>query len=116
MTTSKKATVKKSRAKKVVAAVKKAVKRVTQPRAPKAKFVATAEVNDQVFVGKGETVFEAFSALQVPPFLFKTRMTLRLESGKKQTEQIFFALQFRRFTNNKVSREIWAKRMESKLN
>lgn len=95
--------------------VKPKQKRVVRPRASKPIFKVVAEVNEQAFEATGATALEAMHNLQVPPFVFKTKLWLRLFSKDKQSEQMFLAIQFRRFTNSRVAREIWAKRLEERL-
>ena len=94
-----------------------AKKKVAKKRAPAVKgaYTAILEANEQKFVGKGATAFDAMLALEVPTFLLKTKATLFLSTKEMQSSQMFLALQLRRFRNGRVARAMWAKRLEGRL-
>lgn len=108
-----KSTAKKPAAKK--RATKKKVVKVVEKKESKGAYTAIIEVNETQHVAHGNTAFEAFSNFDIAPFMFKTKMYLKLQYKKKESSTMFLAIQFRRFQNNKTSREIWAKRLENSL-
>lgn len=113
-----KTTKKKVAAPKKVAAKPKTAKakktKVDTNRKPKVEeaYVATIEANEQVWEFSGATALDAFKAINVPVMLLKTKVIVRLACGPMSSQQLMLAIQFRRFLNNKVAREIWAKRLE----
>lgn len=82
-----------------------------------ASYSVTLDVNEKKFKASGKSALEAIESLtkSVPTMMFKTKATLVLKKGKKESQQIFFALQFRRLQGGKVAREIWAKRLDLRM-
>ena len=79
-------------------------------------FKTTLKLNNKIYEAEGETLLEAFNELVKPLAYPKTKM-LRTSGlvtvyGKKKTEVNLRIMPLKRFINNKVSREIWANRLQ----
>lgn len=90
-------------------------KTVAKKRVAEGAYTATLDINEQKFTGVGPTAYDAMLALEVPTFLMKTKAVISLFADKKESNQMFLALQLRRFRNSRVARAMWAKRLEGKL-
>lgn len=113
--------------KKKKAAVKKAAAPKAKKRAaPRARqqqtitegdYIATLEFNNEKYEANGTSSLESFQnlAASVPKQTFKTRGILTLTFEGRESSQIFFVLQLRRFLFNFTAMQIWAKRLEAAL-
>lgn len=84
---------------------------------PTGKFLATLKVNNEIFTTEGDTSFEAVKALaaSIPRTTLKTKAVLSLDHEGKHAEHFLYVIPLRRFLLNKVTQEIFAKRLQIAL-
>lgn len=85
------------------------------PLAKKSPYTATVSLNEQNFMGHGKSLLDALNAIVVPKMMIKTKVVLFVAGPKKSIEQVIMGMQLRRILGGKVAKEIWAKRLESRM-
>lgn len=74
-------------------------------------------VNDQVFDGSGVSVVEAITnaIAGIKPVIIKSRIVVKLAVGENVYERSLWGMQYRRLLNNRIAREILAKRFAEQM-
>lgn len=80
-------------------------------------YIATLDFNNEKYEASGTSAMESFQnlAAQIPKTIFKTRGILTLTLGERESSQLFFVIQLKRFLGSYTAMQIWAKRLEMAL-
>lgn len=90
-------------------------KRVPATKKKEGEFLVTIYLNNEAFEGSGSTPLAAIEAIIIPRQTVKTKVLLTMICGQKKMEQIIMGMQLWRILSGRTAREIWAKRIEQKL-
>lgn len=82
----------------------------------KGDYLLSVYFNEQAIETSGNTSFDAFDKVVMPKgVMIKTKVIVTLLHADKKAEQVFVPIQVKRMFGSRISKEIWAKRVESKL-
>lgn len=84
---------------------------------PAGTFSASLKVNNEVFTVEGATAFEAMRTLaaSIPRETMKTKAILSLDHNGRHAEHFLYVIPLRRFLLNKITQDIFAKRLQIAL-
>lgn len=76
-------------------------------------YTASLSYCGELFKVTGATAADAINAL--PSTKVTNKGVIRLAKGEKFTEHLFYVIPLRRFMANQMTRDIWAKRLDTML-
>lgn len=117
MAKSPKKKVAKKKAKKTSKSQSRRVQVQRQTQISEGEYIATLDFNNEKYEATGTSAMESFQnlAAQIPKTIFKTRGILTLTLGERESSQLFFIIQLKRFLFSYTAMQIWAKRLEMAL-
>ena len=72
----------------------------------------TLDMGGAIYESKGETLLEALQAIPLEWNQIKAKCIVKITKGELFYEHLFFIKQIRRILINKITKQIWAKRLE----
>jgi len=85
-------------------------KKISKPKVSEYKAVLTMAGNN--YIGKGKTLFEAMDAIKLEWHNIKAKGVFKISKGKLSAEKLFYLKQLKRIYANKLTKQLWAKRLE----
>lgn len=85
------------------------------PRKKTEKYNIVLETAGVLYESEGNTLEEALANLPIEWIKIKMKSILKISKGNKSYEHLFNIARMRSILVNKLSREIWAKRLEEFL-
>ena len=78
----------------------------------KNNYKLTLEMVGKTYKTEAESIYDALGKLEMTWNNIKSKGVIKIVKGKKSVEQLFYVVQLKRIFGNKLTRRLWAKRLE----